>query len=47
MEIKTPKGTRDYYPHQMALRRKVIDKIVEIFQRHGGVEIDTPVFELK
>lgn len=46
-EIKTPKGTRDYYPYQMSIRRKVIDQIVQIFQKHGGVEIDTPVFELK
>lgn len=46
-EIKTPKGTRDYYPHQMAIRRKVIDMIVEVFKKHGGVEIDTSVFELK
>lgn len=46
-EVKPPKGTRDYYPHQMAIRRKVIDTIVEVFKKHGGVEIDTPVFELK
>jgi histidyl-tRNA synthetase len=46
-EIKTPKGTRDYYPDQMAIRRKVIDTVVEIFKKHGGVELDTPVFELK
>lgn len=31
----------------MAIRRKVIDKVVEVFKKHGGVEIDTPVFELK
>ena len=46
-EIKPPKGTRDYLPHQMAIRRKVIDSIVEVFKKHGGVEIDTPIFELK
>jgi len=28
----------------MAIRRKVIDSIVEVFKKHGGVEIDTPVF---
>lgn len=31
----------------MAIRRKVIDTIVDVFKKHGGVEIDTPVFELK
>jgi histidyl-tRNA synthetase len=25
----------------------VINKIVGVFKRHGAVEIDTPVFELK
>jgi histidyl-tRNA synthetase len=31
----------------MAIRRKVIDTVVAIFKKHGGVELDTPVFELK
>jgi|JI6StandDraft_1071083.scaffolds.fasta_scaffold71156_3 hypothetical protein len=43
-EIKPPKGTRDYYPDQMAIRRKVMDTIASIFKKHGGVELDTPVF---
>lgn len=46
-QIKPPKGTRDLYPEQMAVRRKVIDTISSIFRKHGAVEIDTPVFELK
>lgn len=45
--LKTPKGTRDYNPHQMALRQSVLDKIIEVFKRHGAESIDTPVFELK
>ena len=31
----------------MAIRRKVIDTVVDVFKKHGAVEIDTPVFELK
>jgi histidyl-tRNA synthetase len=31
----------------MAIRRKVIDTVAEVFKKHGAVEIDTPVFELK
>jgi histidyl-tRNA synthetase len=27
-ELKCPKGTRDFHPQQMAIRRKVIDQIV-------------------
>ncbi|XP_060532286.1 histidine--tRNA ligase, cytoplasmic isoform X2 [Cylas formicarius] len=45
--LKTPKGTRDYSPEQMALRLSVLNKIVTVFKRHGAETIDTPVFELK
>ncbi|KAJ8679317.1 hypothetical protein QAD02_015104 [Eretmocerus hayati] len=45
--LKTPKGTRDYNPEQMALRLSVMDKIVSIFKKHGAETIDTPIFELK
>ena len=31
----------------MAIRRKVIDTVVDVFKKHGAVEIDTPIFELK
>ncbi|XP_063068178.1 histidine--tRNA ligase-like isoform X1 [Engraulis encrasicolus] len=45
--LKTPKGTRDYNPKQMAIREKVFNVIVGSFKRHGAETIDTPVFELK
>uniref|UniRef100_A0A8C5BCB1 histidine--tRNA ligase n=1 Tax=Gadus morhua TaxID=8049 RepID=A0A8C5BCB1_GADMO len=45
--LKTPKGTRDYNPKQMAIREKVFNTIVSCFKRHGAETIDTPVFELK
>lgn len=45
--LKTPKGTRDYNPQQMALRQGVLDKIVTVFRKHGAESIDTPVFERK
>jgi len=44
---KTAKGTRDYGPEQMRIREQVFQTIRRVFKRHGGVEIDTPVFELK
>ncbi|KAF7634831.1 hypothetical protein Mgra_00005724 [Meloidogyne graminicola] len=46
-ELKTPKGTQDFGPEQMAVREKVISIITETFKRHGAVTIDTPVFELR
>ena len=46
-ELKTPKGTRDYTPIQMAIREKVFNKIIAVYKRFGAVTIDTPLFELK
>ena len=31
----------------MAIREKVLNKIINVFKCHGAVTIDTPVFELK
>lgn len=31
----------------MVTRNKAFNLITEIFRKHGAVEIDTPVFELK
>ncbi|XP_063304121.1 histidine--tRNA ligase, cytoplasmic-like [Pelobates fuscus] len=45
--LKTPKGTHDVHPHQMAIREKVFNTVVNCFKRHGAESIDTPVFELK
>mmetsp|Transcript_14704 Transcript_14704/g.31351 ORF Transcript_14704/g.31351 Transcript_14704/m.31351 type:complete len:945 (+) Transcript_14704:2-2836(+) len=44
---KVPKGTRDYLPEQMSIRSQAFSIIRRVFQRHGAVEIDTPVFERK
>lgn len=44
---KTAKGTRDYGPEAMRIREQAFASIRRVFKRHGGVEIDTPVFELK
>ncbi|XP_077165709.1 histidine--tRNA ligase, cytoplasmic-like [Paroedura picta] len=45
--LKTPKGTKDFNPTQMAIREKIFSTIISCFKRHGAVAIDTPVFELK
>lgn len=45
--LKTPKGTRDFSPQQMAIRESVFQKIISVFKRHGAETIDTPIFELK
>ena len=45
--VKVVKGARDFLPTQMVIRRKAFDLITGVFKKHGAVEIDTPVFELK
>lgn len=45
--LKTPKGTRDWEPLSMSLRKHVFSTIERVFSTHGAVTIDTPVFELK
>ncbi|XP_074068911.1 histidine--tRNA ligase, mitochondrial isoform X1 [Macrotis lagotis] len=45
--IKTPKGTRDLSPQQMAIREKILNTVISCFKRHGAKGLDTPVFELK
>ncbi|KAJ2847284.1 Cytoplasmic and mitochondrial histidine tRNA synthetase [Coemansia brasiliensis] len=47
LTLKTPKGTRDYTAKEMSVRSQIFKKITGVFERHGGVTIDTPVFELK
>ena len=44
---KIPKGTRDFGPAQMQVRRQAFDIIRAVFQTHGAGELDTPVFELR
>ncbi|KAH8675379.1 histidyl-tRNA synthetase-like protein [Xylariales sp. PMI_506] len=46
-ELKTPKGTKDWEGKDMVIRDKIFSTITNVFKRHGGVTIDTPVFELK
>ena len=46
-KVKVVKGARDFLPYQMSIRNKAFELITNVFKKHGAVEIDTPVFELK
>ncbi|KAF5554290.1 histidyl-tRNA synthetase [Fusarium napiforme] len=46
-ELKTPKGTKDWEGKDMVIRDHIFNTITQVFKRHGGVTIDTPVFELR
>ncbi len=45
MRFKSPKGTRDFYPDDMALRRWIMGKWDDVSRRNGFVEYDGPIFE--
>ncbi|MEM9347371.1 MAG: histidine--tRNA ligase [Planctomycetota bacterium] len=45
MKLQPPKGTRDFYPDEMAKRRYLHDAWRRVSERHGFDEIDGPIFE--
>lgn len=45
MELQRPRGTRDFFPYEMAKRKYVENKLREVAQRWGYGEIKTPTFE--
>ena len=45
MKFQHVKGTRDFYPDEMARRNWLIDKWREVSRRNGFVEYDGPTFE--
>lgn len=45
IDIKKPRGTRDFMPKDMALRRNVESIIRKTFSLFGFQEIQTPIFE--
>ena len=44
-KIPSVKGTRDFYPPQMAVRNWIVDRWREVSRRNGFVEYDSPIFE--
>ncbi|KAI1827671.1 hypothetical protein F4861DRAFT_492119 [Xylaria intraflava] len=45
--VKVPKGTRDWVGADIKIRDQIFKAASDAFARHGGVALDTPVFELK
>ena len=46
MKFGRPRGTRDFLPAEMRVRRAILDRIRENFELHGFEEMDTPALEL-
>ncbi|KAH3670328.1 hypothetical protein WICMUC_004897 [Wickerhamomyces mucosus] len=47
LQLKVPKGTKDWADKDMVIREGIFHSLSKLFKRHGGVTIDTPVFELR
>jgi histidyl-tRNA synthetase len=45
MKFQAPKGTRDFYPADMAWRNHLLDSWREVSIRHGFEQVDGPIFE--
>ncbi|SMN18221.1 similar to Saccharomyces cerevisiae YPR033C HTS1 Cytoplasmic and mitochondrial histidine tRNA synthetase [Maudiozyma saulgeensis] len=47
VSLKTPKGTKDWSDIDMVIREAIFTTLSNLFKKHGGQTIDTPVFELR
>lgn len=45
MKFQPPRGTRDFLPEEMAVRKDVFEKIRRVFESYGYGEVSTPAFE--
>jgi histidyl-tRNA synthetase len=45
MELKTPKGTRDFPPEEKILRDQLIDSLKKVFELYGFSPFETPIME--
>ncbi len=45
MKFQRPKGTRDFYPEEMAIRNWIVDRWQRVSERSGFVAFDGPIFE--
>lgn len=45
--LKVAKGTRDWVGRDLELRDHIFRTISTVLERHGAVQLDTPVFELR
>ena len=45
MKLQNPKGTRDFYPDDMAWRNHLLDTWRRVSVRHGFEQVDGPIFE--
>lgn len=45
MQFQAPKGTRDFYPQDMAMRNYLVDAWRRVSIRNGFEQVDGPIFE--
>ncbi|KAI0482620.1 hypothetical protein GGR56DRAFT_620820 [Xylariaceae sp. FL0804] len=47
IDLKVPKGTKDWSGTDMIVREKIFSVITEVFKKFEGEPLDTPAFELR
>lgn len=47
LQLKVPKGTKDWEGKDMVIRDKIFSTITQVFKRHGAVTVDTSVITLR
>ena len=45
ISAKPAKGTRDLFPENVYMRKEIYNKIIPIYEKYGGIPIQTPVLE--
>ena len=45
ISAKPAKGTRDLFPENVYMRNEIYNKIIPIYEKYGGIPIQTPVLE--
>jgi histidyl-tRNA synthetase len=46
LKFGRPRGTKDFLPEDMRVRRFILDRVRRVFEQHGFEEMDTPALEL-
>jgi histidyl-tRNA synthetase len=46
LKFGRPRGTKDFLPEDMRVRRFIFDRVRKVFEQHGFEEMDTPALEL-
>lgn len=46
-ELRPPKGTVDLSPKEALTHKRIVERVVSVFEKHGAQPVETPSFELR